>query len=123
MPRLTASQVSKYRTEKLAEQGGRCALCGETIDAGEQAVLDHDHGTGYVRAVLHRGCNAMLGHIENNRARNYLKGGRLFRMLRAVEGYLSKDYSQQPHHPTFRTEDEKRERRNKAARARRAAAA
>lgn len=122
MLRLKSTQVKGYRDAALVQQQGRCALCGETISADEAAVLDHDHTTGLVRAVLHRGCNAMLGHIENNRARNYLKGARLWRMLRGVEAYLTKDYSGNPYHQTFKTEDEKRERRNKQARARRAAA-
>lgn len=122
MLRLKSTQVKAHRDELLAAQAGRCALCGETISADETPVLDHDHSTGVVRTVLHRGCNAMLGHIENNRARNYLKGARLWRMLRAVEGYLTRDYTGNPYHPTFKTEDEKRERRNKQARARRAAA-
>lgn len=121
MTKLSASAVSAYRKTKLAEQGGRCALCGEEIEAGAD-VLDHDHSTGRVRAVLHRGCNAMLGHIENNRARNHLKGGRLWRMLRAAENYIGACYEANPFHPTHRTEEQKRERRNKLARNRRTAA-
>ena len=121
MQRLTASQVSQFRSEQLARQGGYCALCGERIEGSEVPVLDHDHKSGHVRAVLHRGCNAMLGHIENNRARNHLKGGRLFRMLRGIEAYTLADYTHQPLHPTFKTEDQKRERRNAKARAARAA--
>lgn len=120
MLRLKSTQVKQHRDDLLAAQGGRCALCGETVT--DDPVLDHDHTTGLVRSVLHRGCNAMLGHIENNRARNYLKGARLWRMLRGVEAYLTKDYTGNAYHPTHKTEDEKRERRNKQARARRAAA-
>jgi hypothetical protein len=103
----------------LAEQGGRCLLCCDHI--ADDAVLDHDHKTGRVRGVLHRGCNAMLGHIENNTARNNLHGGRLFSMLSRVEDYLSRRYDSNPLHHTHRTEEEKRVRRNKKARATRAA--
>lgn len=122
MHRLKSTQVKQHRDELLLAQGGRCLLCQERIEGDDVPVLDHDHNTGHVRGVLHRGCNAMLGHIENNRARNYLKGGRLFRMLRGIEAYILRDYASlgTPLHHTFKTEDEKRERRNKLARARRA---
>ncbi len=95
-------------------------LCCDRIAPGDD-VLDHDHTTGHVRGVLHRGCNAMLGHIENNRARNMLKDARLFRFLRGVERYLQADHTQRPLHPTHRTADEKRVRANKLAAKRRAA--
>lgn len=121
MQKLTASQI-KARREALREaQLNACALCGEYV-APDEAVLDHDHKAGHCRGVLHRGCNAMLGHIENNRPRHKLLGGRLKRMLAAVFEYIHKDYSDQPLHPTHRTEDQKRERRNTQARKRRAAA-
>lgn len=47
--RLTQAATKTYREAKLKEQGGRCALTGYTISAAE-AVLDHDHATGHVRA-------------------------------------------------------------------------
>jgi hypothetical protein len=117
--RLSQSELSKYRAQVLADQGGRCQLCGEIIPAGE-AVFDHDHKTGHCRAVLHRGCNAMLGHIENNRPRHSLMGGRLDRMLKAVFTYIHANYSDRPLYPTFRNEDEKRELKNMRARKARA---
>lgn len=119
MQKLKASEVAQYRKTLLAEQGGRCLLCGEMIEGDD--VLDHCHKTGNVRGVLHRGCNAELGHIENNRYRNHLAGGRLFRMLRGVEAYITADHRQKPLHPSHRTVDEKRIRTNKLAAKRRAA--
>lgn len=119
MQRLKATEVASYRKIALEDQGGHCMLCGDRIAEGE-AVLDHCHKSGHVRAVLHRGCNAMLGHIENNRARNMLKDGRLWRFLRRVEAYISADHSQRPLHPTHRTADEKAVRAKKLAAARRA---
>ena len=94
-------------------------LCWERIGPGED-VLDHCHSTGHTRGVLHRGCNAMLGHIENNRARHMMKGGRLYRFLKGVEAYLSADHTSKPLHPTFKTDEQKRELRNKRARVARA---
>lgn len=120
MQKLKGSEVSSFRTEQLVAQAGHCALCGERIEVGEVAVLDHDHKTGHVRAVVHRGCNAMLGVIENNRPRYELRGGRLRRFLAGVFDYVHRDYSSMPLHPTHRTADEKRVLTNKRARVARA---
>lgn len=120
MKKLKASEVAEYRATALEEQGGHCMLCCDRV-ASEDAVLDHDHKTGHVRGVLHRGCNAMLGHIENNRARNMLKDARLWRFLRGVERYITADHTQRPLHPTHRTAEEKVVRTKKLAAKRRAA--
>lgn len=120
MQKLTQSKVPQFRAQMLDDQQGRCMLCCEVVT--DDAVLDHDHKTGRLRGVLHRGCNAMLGHIENNRARNGLAGPRLFRMLERIEAYLTKSYDHHPLHHTHRDDEQKRIRRNKLARQRRAAA-
>lgn len=119
MQKLKATEVAAYRKTALEDQGGHCMLCGDRIAEGED-VLDHCHKTGHVRAVLHRGCNAMLGHIENNRARNMLKDGRLWRLLCRVEPYITADHTQRPLHPTHRTAEQKVERTKKLAAKRRA---
>lgn len=121
MKRLTVSQLPAYRAETLEAQGGLCALCGEPVSAGE-AVVDHDHTTGVIRGVLHRGCNAMLGHIENNRARHRLTDVvRLTRFLSRLVEYVYRKRPDAPLYPSHRTADEKRELRNKRARRARAA--
>jgi len=75
-----------------------------------------------VRGVLCRGCNALLGKIENNAARNGLRGADLNTYLMNIPAYLA--YGQQGGtgvlHPTHKTEDEKRLKRNADARKRRA---
>ena len=120
--RLTAKALAEWRAAQLEEQGGLCALCGEACDITE-AVADHDHVTGQLRGVLHRGCNAMLGHIENNRPRHKLTSiPRLSKFLAGVVPYLyAKRPDDTPLYPTHRTADEKRELRNKRARRARAA--
>lgn len=119
--RLTATQQKAYRLTLLSKQGGRCALCGDKIADGE-AVLDHDHRTGHCRGVLHRGCNAALGHIENNAPRYRLTDiRRLTKWLRAIPAYIHGDHSDKPLHSTHKTEEEKRLRRNAKARKSRAA--
>src|SRR5690554_1241675 len=103
------------------EQGGRCALGRQPVKKGE-AWLDHEHKTGYIRAVLHRGCNAQLGHIENNMPRHKLTNiAKLTAFLSSIPEYISRDWTDQPLHPTHRSEEEKRLRRNAKARKARAA--
>ena len=118
--RLTQAATKAYREAKLKEQGGRCALSGYTLSPSE-AVLNHCHTTGHVRGVLHRGVNSLLGKCENNYRRYGLSLPMLAAMAPPLGAYLAKDYSNNPLYPTHRTEDEKRELRNKRARATRAA--
>lgn len=120
--RLTQAATKAHREAKLKEQGGRCALTGYTISAAE-AVLDHDHATGHVRGVLHRGVNSLLGKIENNHKRYGVSLPMLRAMAPAVASYIERDYSDNAYYPTHRTADEKRERRNTLARKARAAKA
>lgn len=119
--RLTAAGTKEWRLARLEEQGKRCVLCREPIKAGED-VADHCHKSGRLRGVLHRGCNAMLGHIENNMPRHKLTDiRRLTAFLRSIPAYLWADYQHEPLHHTHRTEEEKRLKRNAKARKARAA--
>ena len=113
--RLKPKDVKPYREKTLGLQNGFCALCGFPIAAGE-AVLDHDHKTGLIRGVLHRGCNSLLGKIENNHARCGVSD--LLGFLNGVSAYLQKP-SHETFHPSYKTQDEKRIRRNKKAKKRR----
>ncbi|MGJ9402405.1 endonuclease VII domain-containing protein [Arthrobacter sp. KK5.5] len=47
----------------LAAQGGLCAACGGPPAEKKSLNVDHDHGTGAVRALLCFGCNVSLGHL------------------------------------------------------------
>ena len=70
--KIKQTQVKAIREEKLAAQNGKCSLCG-LVCTGDEAVLDHDHSTGLLRGVLHRGCNSLLGPIENRWKRYAVK--------------------------------------------------
>lgn len=69
----------------FAAQDGKCAACGEaetTLDnrTGETKwlVVDHDHVTGQVRALLCGGCNTAFGHLNED-------PGRIAALLRYAE--------------------------------------
>ena len=118
--RLNARQLKEWREATWLAQDKRCAITGYTISPGE-AVADHDHSTGHLRGVLHRGVNAMLGKCENNYRRYGLSLPLLAAMSPPIGAYLTRDYSSNPLYPTHRTEDEKRVARNAKARKLRAA--
>lgn len=122
IPKLKYSEVAKTRASMLQSQGGTCALCSLPIAKGKD-VLDHDHTEGHLRGVLHSGCNSLLGKLENNYKRYGVPDLRLF--LAGAPQYLTKGsripLDQRVLHPTFKTDEEKRQARNEAARERRAA--
>lgn len=57
-------------------QNGRCAICGDNKDRWEPGlgieerqrflIVDHDHGTSRVRALLCWNCNCALGHFRDD---------------------------------------------------------
>lgn len=70
--RLTPEQyVDMYES-----QNGVCAIC----EFAEAVVVDHDHYTGAVRALLCQHCNVMLGAAKEN----------VTTLARGIE-YLSRD--------------------------------
>lgn len=120
--RLKTTEVAEVRKDMMAMQGGRCALCGQPLGtkAPLDPVLDHDHHTGAIRGVLHRGCNSLLGKVENGAARYGVRNLLLFGA--GLSTYLRMNLTNTSGllHPSFKTETEKRELRNKRARIARA---
>lgn len=93
-------QVAEVRRLLLEQQNGLCRLTGLPIDP-KQDVLDHDHDSQFVRAVLHRQANAILGKIENLETR-YLSWWYpydLATFLRQTADYLDENHSQEYVHP------------------------
>jgi len=115
--KLKTSEVKLFREQLLVQQQGLCALCSEAIEPGK-AVLDHDHKTGQVRGVLHRGCNALEGVIANNMARNLVQLDRLLKLFANWEHYHNKTQINLLH-PTHLTPEERKARASKRAKARR----
>lgn len=48
----------------LSEQNGRCACCSRSGNGDRRLVVDHNHVTGKVRALLCTVCNVMLGQAR-----------------------------------------------------------
>lgn len=123
MHKLKQAEIPQVRKLYLSSQEGRCPLCERRI-VEDDAVLDHDHVTGIVRATLHRGCNALLGKIENGRRLYKLNDPvALSRFLNNVSGYIAIP-SLLPDsaivlHPLHKTDEEKKALRKKRAKAKR----
>ena len=108
--KLKHSEIKAYREEQLSAQDQKCALCGEDIDA--DAVLDHDHKTGLIRRVLHRGCNSLLGKIENSMPRSRVDIRRLEGIAQNLVNYLITQHTEITH-PTHKTPEEKKMKKKK----------
>ena len=123
MRKLKQAEIPQARRLYLSAQDGRCPLCERPI-VEDDAVLDHDHVTGIVRATLHRGCNAMLGKIENGRRLYKLSAAPdLSRFLNNVSAYIAIP-SLLPDsaivlHPLHKTDEDKKALRKKRAKAKR----
>lgn len=102
--KLKPKDIKPLRETIHAEQSGLCAICHETV-MPDEAVLDHCHKTGYIRAVLHRGCNAYIGHLENNMARNRITPARLQAILTNFELYVNSHRLYV--HPSHKSKEEK----------------
>ena len=112
---LKNKDIAEYRQQQLIEQDYCCALCGELIE--DDAVLDHDHRTGYIRGVLHRGCNALEGKISRSLAINKITRERLETILDRYMFYVNQHHLVL--HPTHKTPEQRRARANKLAKQRR----
>jgi DNA-binding sugar fermentation-stimulating protein len=98
-------EIVDYRNLFLEQQQRRCALCNEPIDG--DAVLDHCHKTGRLRRTLHRGCNSMLGKIENNMARSQMTNERLREFAKRLVLYIESEWDDIVH-PTHKTPEERK---------------
>ena len=98
----TTNDVKGVREKLYKEQGGIDLITGLEIP-DKQAVLDHCHDSQFVRAVLHRQTNAVLGKIENLEMRflSWWYDGTLSDFLRGCADYLDKEHEQKYLHPAF----------------------
>lgn len=121
--RIKTKDLPAIRAAQARKQGYTCSLCDRDLMQMKpgNSVLDHCHDTGNIREVLCRNCNGILGKVENLATRASGKSGRMGWILNAVS-YVERHRGRPSGiiHPTFKNEDEKRERRNMLARKRRA---
>lgn len=120
--RLKTKDLPNFRRLLLEAQDSKCALCGIPLDPDtSDACLDHCHTTGHIRGVLCRNCNGVEGKIFNL-ARRAKRNRTPLSFLSGLLAYWEKHLSEPSGvwYPTHKTEDEKRELRNKKARQRRA---
>ena len=56
----------EWYENKLAEQGGHCALCNmDRVAHRKYLFVDHNHETGAVRGILCYRCNTFLARVED----------------------------------------------------------
>jgi hypothetical protein len=103
--KLKYNEVAPYRAQQLDKQDNRCALCGDVVV--DDAVLDHCHKTGLLRKVLHRGCNSLLGKIENNMPRSKMSMNRLEVFAGRLIEYIKTQHTDILH-PTYKTSEERK---------------
>ena len=98
----TTKDVQKVREQLYRDQEGIDPITGLPIP-DKQKVLDHDHSNHYVRAVLHRQTNAVLGKIENlwTRYLSWWFTGTLSDFLRGCADYIEKEHPKEYLHPAF----------------------
>lgn len=96
---LPAKSLPTYRNECLIDQEFICPICNTVIDPSK-AVADHDHSTGHHRHILHRGCNSLIGKVENNFKRFGVTSEQLRNICPIIWEYINADYSMNPLHHT-----------------------
>lgn len=112
--RIKTSEVQAVRAKMYKQQKGICLLCKKPMKPSE-AVLDHDHGTGYVRGVLHTSCNGAEGRIASAiyRSRSDKLPENLVDFVKNLAVYWEKDYSSNVVHPKHLIPEEKELKRMK----------
>jgi hypothetical protein len=95
--------VTEVRGILTTQQNNKDAVTGLDIPVKQQ-VLDHNHKTQFVRAVLHRQVNAALGKIEGiwTRYLSYWYPYSLSHFLRQVADYLEKPDDTRWIHPGWK---------------------
>ena len=96
MTNLEKEQRKALRESLVIKQDYLCGLCGERLDINN-AVLDHDHDTGRVRAALHNGCNRAEGIFA--KALRWMPKGDFSLRLTQILMFWSKSYNHMPYMP------------------------
>lgn len=94
--------VAEIRAILLKEQKGKDLLTGLPLDT-KDAVCDHNHESQYVRGIIHRQSNAVLGKIENmwKRYMAWWYTGTLPLFLRNCADYIERKEDTRYVHPAW----------------------
>lgn len=95
-------EVAETRKKLYEEQGGIDKLTGIPLEY-KDSVTDHDHKTQYVRGIIHRQVNAVVGKVENMYIR-YIKWWcsiPLPELLRKIADYLELPQDKRYVHPSW----------------------
>lgn len=118
--KLKRAELPAVKRELIARQNGCCLFCGGDITqiSSVNQVVDHNHTTGIIRGVAHKGCNGVEGKVLRQ-----LKGfGKcrtqkdVVRMAKRLAVFWEKEPTTLYIYPTHKTPAEKREAANKKAR-------
>lgn len=117
MRRVKRTELPKVRKLLLNNQANKCAICGIKFGGKQVACVDHDHNAGHIRGALCRNCNRAEGKIKTL-ATSCKRGGTQLEWLKSLVFYLDLHVEPQTQylHPDHKSEDEKRETRNRKAR-------
>lgn len=114
--RLKTKDIEALRNKIAIEQDGTCWLCDIELSK-VMPCLDHDHETGRIRGVLCQNCNGIEGKIHNLVRRARREMSKTDFLNRIIQYWVQHGIQPRPElHPTHKTADEKRLRRNKKAR-------
>lgn len=116
MKQINSNQLDSVRKQLLSRQGNVCAVCGKPFTRADGPVVDHDHGTGVIRGVLHRSCNMAEGKVRVKAFKGH-KGVSPYDYLIGLGKYLDlhKIARTLLIHPNHMTEAQKRAKRNEKA--------
>lgn len=119
--KVKRADMPRIRKELLAKQNGCCLFCNGNLTgvASSNIVVDHNHDTGIIRGVAHRGCNGLEGKVLAFLKRWGKCSTKLdvIRMLRRLADFYEREPKTEWIYPTHKTALEKKELRNKRARA------
>ncbi len=120
---LKTNEVEGVLSQLVKKQDNKRAICGQYFTQRDYPVLDHDHGTGFIRGALHNSCNGTEGKIKAKAQMGH-SGVSPYAYLIGLGKYLEAHKTPRWNfiHPNHLTENEKRLVRNKKARAVRAKA-